>query len=380
MNPDLFNRYPSVADLASRAKRRMPHFSWEYLDSGTGRENCVARNISALQDVTLVPQFMKGEQTLDLSTTLLGTRYNAPFGIAPVGLTGLMWPGIELMLAKTAAHYRIPYCLSTVATAAPETIGPAVDGMGWFQLYPPKDTSMRRDLLERAKNSGMTTLVITADTPTQSRRERQRRAEVSVPPRRSLKTYWRAAIRPRWSLATLAHGLPRFHTLEKYVSSTDVAEIGAFMNASMGPIDWNYLEQTRQEWQGPMLIKGILNPQDARRCIDCGADGVIVSNHGGRQFDGAPASIEALPAIADEVAGDGVIILDSGVRSGLDICRALAYGAQFVMLGRGFIFGAAALGQQGSDHVADLLLADLESNLVNLGCHDLTKLPSYLQT
>ncbi len=378
MNPELLNQYPSIADLASRARRRMPHFSWEYLDSGTGRETCVARNITALQNIRLVPQFMKGEQTLNLATDLFGTRYNAPFGIAPVGLTGLMWPGIEQMLAKTAARYRIPYCLSTVATADPESIGPATDGMGWFQLYPPKDTAMRRDLLERASAAGMTTLVITADTPMQSRRERQRRAEVSVPPKRTIKTYWRAAIRPSWSIATLAHGLPRFHTLEKYVSSTDVAEIGAFMNASMGPFDWTYLEQTRQEWQGPMLVKGLLNPQDARRCIDCGADGVIVSNHGGRQFDGAPATIEALPAIANELAGDGVILFDSGVRSGLDICRALAMGAHFVLLGRGFIYGAAALGQRGSDHVADLLLADLESNLGNLGCNDPATLASYL--
>lgn len=378
MNPELANRFPAVSDLRARAKRRIPHFSWEYLDSGTGAERCLARNVDALQEVALTPKLLRGSQQPDLSTELLGVRYNAPFGIAPVGLSGLMWPGIEKMLATTAARYRIPYCLSTVATETPEAIAPVVDSMGWFQLYPPKDPTMRSDLLKRARDAGMTTLVVTADTPSQSRRERQRRAEVSVPPRRTLKTYWRAAIRPAWSVATLKHGLPRFRTLEKYVSSTDIAEIGAYMNANMGPIDWEYLRQTRREWDGPLLVKGILNPQDARKCIECGADGVVVSNHGARQFDGGPAAIEALPAIADELAGDGVVVFDSGIRSGLDVCRALALGAQFVMLGRAFIFGAAAIGQRGCDHVADILLADMQSNLSNLGCSDLNTLPDYL--
>lgn len=378
MNADLQNRYPGIADLRARARRRIPHFSWEYLDSGTGLEHCIDHNINALQAIKLMPHMMQGKQQLDLKTELFGISYNAPFGLAPVGLTGLMWPGIETMLANTAARYRIPYCLSTVATETPEAIGAQVDGMGWFQLYPPIDPAMRRDLLSRAKEAGMTTLVITADTTTQSRRERQKRAEVSVPPKRTLKTYWRAAIKPAWSLATLSHGLPRFRTLEKYVDSTDMAEIGAYMNANMGPMDWSYLEETRQEWDGPILVKGILRKEDARQCIRCGADGVVVSNHGGRQFDGAPAPIEVLPAIADELGSDGTIVFDSGVRTGLDICRALALGAQFVLLGRAFIFGAAALGQPGSDHVADLLIADLESNLGNLGCNNLSRLSEHL--
>jgi L-lactate dehydrogenase (cytochrome) len=378
MNNDLQNRYPGIADLRTRAKKRMPHFSWEYLDSGTGLERCIDRNTSALQDITLMPHMMKGKVQPDLTTELFGTTYNAPFGIAPVGLTGLMWPGIESMLTDTAARYRIPYCLSTVATETPETIGAKANGMGWFQLYPPRDPEMRRDLLNRARDAGMTTLVITADTATQSRRERQKRAEVSVPPKRTIRTYWRAAIRPQWSMATLSHGLPRFRTLEKYVDSTDMAEIGAYMNDNLGSLDWAYLEDTRKEWEGPILVKGILHKDDARRCIECGADGIIVSNHGGRQFDGAPAPIQVLPAIADEIGNDGVIVFDSGIRSGLDICRALALGAEFVMLGRAFIFGAAALGQQGSDHVADLLLADIESNLGNLGCNDLNRLSDHL--
>lgn len=378
MNPQLLNRFPAISDLQQRAKGRLPHFSWEYLDSGTGTEHCITRNISALQEITFLPRLMKGEHRAKLDTELFGTNYKTPFGIAPVGLTGLMWPGIEKMLAKTAAKYGIPYCLSTVATETPETIGPLVDGMGWFQLYPPNDRDIRRDLLARFEEAGFTTLVITADTPVQSQRERQKRAGVSVPPKRALKTYLSAAMCPAWSLSTLKYGLPRFRTMEKYVDAKDIAQIGAYMNANMGTLDYQYLEGTRKEWSGPMLIKGILSPSDARQCIECGADGVIVSNHGGRQFDGAPGAIDALPAIVDEMGADGKVLFDSGIRGGLDVCRALALGADFVLLGRAFIYGAVALGQPGCDHVADLMTADMNSNLANMGCTELDSLSTYL--
>lgn len=378
MNPQILHRFPAITDLQQRAKRRLPYFSWEYLDSGTGMEHCISRNISALQEITFLPRLMKGEHRAKLDTELFGSNYKTPFGIAPVGLTGLMWPGIEKMLAKTAANYGIPYCLSTVATETPETIGPLVDGMGWFQLYPPNDRDIRRDLLARFEEAGFTTLVITADTAVQSQRERQKRAGVSVPPKRALKTYLSAAMCPAWSIATLQYGLPRFRTMEKYVDAKDIAQIGAYMNANMGTLDYQYLEETRKEWSGPMLIKGILSPSDARQCIECGADGVIVSNHGGRQFDGAPGAIDALPAIVNEIGADGKVLFDSGIRGGLDVCRALALGADFVLLGRAFIYGAVALGQPGCDHVADLMTADMNSNLANLGCTELDSLSTYL--
>jgi len=378
VNAKIFHRFPAISDLQDRAKSRLPYFSWEYLDSGTGTEHCLSRNEEALQKITLLPRLMQGQKRAQLKTELFGIQYETPFGIAPVGLSGLMWPGIEKMFAKTAANYGIPYCLSTVATETPETIGPLVNGKGWFQLYPPNDRNIRRDLFTRFKETGFTTLVITADTPAQSQRERQKRAGVSVPPKHSIKNYLSAAMCPAWSLATLRYGLPRFRTMEKYVKATDIAEIGTYMNANMGSLDWEYLRETRKEWDGPMLIKGILSPSDARRCIECGADGVIVSNHGGRQFDGAPGAIDTLPAIVNEIAGEGKVLFDSGIRGGLDICRALALGADFVLLGRAFVYGAVALGQQGSNHVADLLITDMNSNLANLGCTNLDDISTYL--
>ena len=378
MNPDLMNEIPSIADLAIKAKSRIPHFAWEYLDSGTGTDSGAQRNIEALRNVHLVPQLMQGAITPDISTTLFGVDYSAPFGVAPVGLTGLMWPKAEEYLARTAAKYRFPYGLSTVATETPETIGPLTNGMGWFQLYPPKDPEIRRDILRRVKEAGFTTVMVTADTPGQSRRERQKRAEVSVPPKRTLKTYCRAAIRPAWSMATLSHGLPRFRTLEKYANTEDIAQIGQYMNETMGTLDWTYLEELRQEWDGALLVKGIVDHNDARRAVQAGVDGVWVSNHGARQFDGSPGAIDMLPAIVDAVGKDTKILFDSGVRGGLDVCRAIALGADFVLLGRAFMYAVAALGEYGGDHAADLLIADMQSNMLNMGCKDLSELPSRL--
>ena len=375
MDHDLFQRFPRISDLERRAKRRIPFFSWEYLSSGTGAEQSLDRNLTQFANVRLTPQFMKGKFEPKTATTLFGREYAAPFGIAPVGLTGLMWPGTELILARTAAKYHIPLSLSTVATEMPETVGGLANGMGWFQLYPPRDPEIRRDILSRAKESGFETLLVTVDIPAASRRERQTRAEVSVPPRKTWRTYLRAAIRPTWSMATLSHGLPRFRMLEKYASTSDMLQMAQYVGHELGgTLSWSYLEEVRKEWDGPMLIKGVLDSDDARRAVDIGLDGVVVSNHGARQFDGAPASIEVLPRIADAVGADTTIVFDSGVRSGLDICRALALGADFVLLGRAFIFGVAALGERGGDHVYELLLADLQSNMSNLGCETIPEL------
>ena len=375
MNSNLVNKYPSVADLRNKARSRIPFFAWEYLDSGTGRDDGAERNMDAMRNVALTPRFMRGEMTANVETELFGQTYAAPFGVAPVGLTGLMWPQAENILAKAAAKYRIPYSLSTVATQAPETIGPMANGMGWFQLYPPRDAGVRRDLLARVKAAGFTTLLVTADVPTGSTRERQRRAGVTVPPKMTPTMVWRCMVRPEWSLATLLAGSPRFKGVSKYASGADLQNMTDFIGTELGgTLDWRYLEEVRKEWDGPIVIKGIMSAADTRDALSFGADGIGVSNHGARQCDGTPAAIEALPHIADVVSGRAPIIFDSGVRNGLDICRALALGADFVLAGRAFMYGVAALGARGGEHVAHLLLEDLKNNMVQLGCRDIAEL------
>ena len=229
----LRNAYPRVSDLAAKARQRIPFFAWEYLDSGTGYDVGASRNVAEMHDVRLTPRFMRGEFVPNAETELFGTTYSAPFGVAPVGLTGLMWPGAEIILAKSAAKFRVPYSLSTVATEAPEIIGPLADGMGWFQLYPPRSANIRRDLLQRAKETGFTTLLITADVPTGSTRERQVRAGVSVPPQITPQMIYRCAVRPEWSIATLRHGIPRFRGVEKYVDAKDLQNMTAFIGRGL---------------------------------------------------------------------------------------------------------------------------------------------------
>ena len=368
----MMNRYPSIDDLRQRAQRRMPHFAWEYLDSGTGVEDCILRNRAAFAEITLTPEFMQGVFEPDISTTLFGVPYNAPFGIAPVGLTGLMWPRAEHILARTAAQYHIPYSLSTVATAEPEVIGPLANGMAWFQLYPPRNSDIRRDLLARARDSGFTTLLVTVDVPVGSRRERQVRAGVSVPPKTTLRTLYHCSLRPAWTWATLVAGQPRFRGLEKYLAGREMQQMAAFIGKEFGgSLDWEYLQAVREEWDGPILLKGLLDVDQAERAAALGLEGIVVSNHGGRQFDGAPAALSVLPAIAAAVGDRLKIVFDSGVRTGLDVVRALALGADFVLLGRAFMYGVAAFGDKGGAHVADILIDDLKNNMTQLGCANL---------
>lgn len=370
--PKYANRFPAIEDLAAKAKGRIPHVAWAYLESGTGSESLVHRNRSAFEAIKFTPRFCKGHLEAVVKTQLFGKTYPCPIGMAPVGLTGLIWPKAEQYLAKAARRLEIPYCLSTVATETPETIGPLVGSQGWFQLYPPKDMKLTTSLLNRAKNAGFHTLVITADVPMASRRERTRRAGLTMPPKITSKLLWQGLTHPVWSYNTLRRGLPRLRTVEGYSENTDFKFVSGFVgNRLGGTLDWDYCQKLKDLWEGTVILKGILHPDDAQKAIDIGLDGIWVSNHGGRQFNGAPASIEALPNIKDIVGNQVPIIFDSGVRNGLDIMRALHLGADFIMLGRPFLYGVAALGVYGPDHALHILEDDLKNNMVQLGAKDI---------
>lgn len=372
-----FNEYPAVEDLAKRARQRIPHVAWEYLESGTGDENLIRKNREALQAVTFLPRFCRGHLQPTIETTLFDKKFAAPFGIAPVGLTGLMWPKTEQFLAETAHRYQIPYTLSTVATDTPEVIGPKAGNMGWFQLYPPREEAFRKSLLQRAKDSGFQTLVITADVPMPSRRERTKRAGLQMPPRLTPRMIWQGIKHPAWTLATMQNGLPRLKTVEQYATHTNMKFVSNMVgNRLGGTLSWKYCQILREEWAGPLLLKGILHPEDALKATEIGFDGIVVSNHGGRQFDGAVPAIEALPPIVQAVGGKTKILFDSGVRTGLDIMRALQIGADFVLLGRAFIYGVAALGRFGGDHVVEILMDDLKNNMVQFGVENILEFPN----
>ncbi|MGB7244969.1 MAG: alpha-hydroxy acid oxidase [Sulfitobacter sp.] len=373
---DLHAKYPALSDLRARAKRRIPTFVWEYLDSATGHEATKHRNRKALDKIGFTPSVLHGEFKPVLKTSFLGQDLPIPIGIAPVGMSGLVWPDAEGHLARAAARANIPYTLSTVATQSPEDLAPHLGPNAWFQMYPPRDPDIRTDMLNRARAAGFSTLVLTVDVPVASRRERQTRSGLTSPPRLSPRLLAQVAMRPAWAIATARRGMPRMRMLEKYAAYaaatnlSSTAHVGYLLRTSP---DWDYVKWLRDAWDGPFVVKGVLRAEDAARLEATGVDALWVSNHAGRQFDAAPASIEALPHVRG--ATKLPLIFDSGVESGLDILRALSLGADFVMLGRPFHFALAALGPIGIDHLIDMLTKDLEANMGQLGARDLKSLP-----
>ncbi|NOD92255.1 alpha-hydroxy-acid oxidizing protein [Ruegeria sp. HKCCD4884] len=370
---DLHSTFPGIPDLKRRARRRLPHFVWEYVESGTGSETALLRNRKALDDVRLAPSILHGELEFDTTKTILNRICALPCGIAPIGMSGLVWPNAERLLAQAAAQAKIPYTLSTVASQSPEDLAPYLGPDAWFQLYPPRDPDIRKDMLDRVRDAGFRTLVLTVDVPVASRRERQTRSGLRQPPKLTPRLLAQIAMRPAWAMGMLRNGVPHMRTLDKYIEDPGdlppTAHIGYLLRTSPG---LDYVSWLRDHWDGGFVVKGILRPEDSDRLERVGVDALWVSNHGGRQFDAAPASIEALPAIRD--ATNLPLIFDSGIESGLDVLRALSLGADFVMLGRAFLYGLAALGPHGPVHVIDILRQDLHANMGQMGLATLSQI------
>ena len=371
-------KYPSIADLRKLSKRKIPYFAFEYLDSGTGSEYGVKENRYRLDQVRFLPEILHGELNYDLTQKFMGKTYDLPIGIAPVGMSGLIWPGAEKILADRGRKANIPFCLSTVAAALPEDVAQLIGDNGWFQLYVPYSGEVRRDILARVHDAGFDKLVVTVDVPEQSRRERQRRAGLVYPPKITLSHLISAASCPQWSLGRLREGMPRLKLLESYDKGKSSGKEGGTTAGSLyrGNVDWITMKKIRNEWEGDLLVKGIMCPEDALKLKQLGVDGVWVSNHSGRQFEGGPAPIEQLPKVREKLGRDYPIIFDSGIIGGLDIIRALAMGADFVFLGRAFHYAVSALQKTGVDHLLHILSEDIKSNMGQIGANNIGDLKS----
>ncbi|MEM8850726.1 MAG: alpha-hydroxy acid oxidase [Pseudomonadota bacterium] len=372
---DLDTTHPHIDDLRRRARWRMPRFAFEYLDSGTGRETGVQTNRNGLDRIRFRPAILRGKVAPDLSRRTLNHDHPQPFGIAPVGLAGLLWPDAERTLARAARKHGLPYGQSSAAAVRPEETGPIIGDLGWYQHYPVNDPAIRKDMLARIKAAGWRVLTVTVDVPGTSRRERERRAHVSMPPRLTPKVLANIATSPAWALGMARMGPPRMVFPGDYIDAKSGADHYSHAGRLIkGYPDDAYIEALRAEWDGPLVVKGVAEPDDAERLIAMGVNAIWVSNHAGRQFEGGPAAIDCLPPVVERVAGRVPVYYCSGLEGGLDILRALALGADFVFLGKAWYFALAAFGARGVDHLVHLLRADMIANMEQIGAATLEDL------
>ncbi|MEK6155082.1 alpha-hydroxy acid oxidase [Flavobacteriaceae bacterium 3-367] len=373
-------RFPSVEDLRKRARRRIPKFAFEYLDGGCNEDVNLYKNTSELREVELLPYYLNQHTSSDMRTQLFGHTYDAPFGIAPVGLQGLMWPNAPEILAKAAFEHNIPFVLSTVTTSSIERIAEITEGKAWFQLYHPTEDKLRDDIIKRAEVAECPVLVILCDVPTFGFRPRDIRNGLAMPPKMSLRNMLQILGKPQWALKTLAQGQPNFETLKPYMAKNlDLKQLGKFMDETFsGRLNEEKIAPIRDMWKGKLVLKGVANEADAEKAIRLGLDGLIVSNHGGRQLDAGESTIKPLTRIAEAYGDQITVMMDSGIRSGPDMARSLASGAQFTFLGRAFMYGVAALGTRGGDHTISLLKAQLQQVLEQICCEKIKDLPDHL--
>ena len=373
-------RYPSIEMLAERAKRRMPGFAYDYLTGGCFSDINLARNTKEIRDIQLRPYYLRKFNGASQQTTLFGKTYDAPFGIAPVGLQGLMWPKSCEILAEAAKQHNIPFCLSTVGTASIETMSEITEGDFWFQLYHPKANELRDKLLERAAQAGCKTLVLLADTPTFAYRPKEIRNGLSIPPQMTLANLLQIATHPRWAIEQLFAGSPEFKTMKPYIpNGLNMQHLGLFMNKTFsGRLTEDKIKAVRDQWKGNLVIKGIVNPEDAELAIRLGADGLIVSNHGGRQLDCGESTIKPLTELAKKYSDRVTLMMDGGIRSGADIASSLASGAKFTFLGRAPMFGACAMGAKGGNQALEILKRQIQQVMEQVGCEKIEDFPQHL--
>jgi len=375
----LHRRFPTTAWLRQHAPRRVPRFAFDYGDGGAGSDVGILHNWAAFDAFKFVPRYGVTNTLPPVAVELFGRRYCAPIGIAPMGGPTIVWPGADIFLARAAQRARVPYTLGVAGGATIEEIAAVAPDVFWFQLYrfPDNDHAVGFDLVRRAEAAGAHTLTLTLDVPVRTTRSREARAGLAAEFRPNARLIAEMLVRPAWLLAVLRNGFPRFATLRQYAGAGGAAGTKAtihFARREMrGAFSWDEVSRYRDRWKRPMLLKGILHPADAEKAVALGIDGIWVSNHGGRQTEALMPSIDCLPAIVRAVGGRATVIIDSGVRSGHDVARALALGADAAFAGKAFLWGLAALGEAGPSHVIDLFIEELQSSLGQIGARSLAE-------
>ena len=368
-------------DLRRMARKRLPRMAFDFIEGGVDGEECLARNAEAFAEFSLVPKRMVNVEAVDTATRLFDRTYGQPFGVAPTGAAGVLRAGADLMLARAAKAANIPFILSGASTATMEELAEIAPGHGWQQLYMPRDRAIGDDMIRRADRCGFSVLVLTVDVPALARNERDVRNGLAPPIRPSLSARAEALMHPRWIYDYLAGPGFASNNWQKYLpAGAGQGDLVKFLQAQLPvPVTWDDVTRVRKLWPRRLVLKGVMHPADAKRAAASGVDGVIVSNHGGRQLDRAPASIEALKPICDAVGDKMTIMLDSGVRRGADILIAFCLGAQFVFFGRPTLYGAVAGGLPGVRKVIDIFRGEIDLVMGQNGCPSLSELgPDFL--
>ncbi len=363
----------NIDDYRKLAQKRLPHFLFEYIDGGAFSETTLRNNTADLQTISLRQRVLRDVSSVSTQTHLFGKEYAMPIGLSPVGIAGLNARRGEVQAAQAAEEFQVPFCLSTVSACSIDEVRAGVKNPFWFQLYMIKDRGFLREILARAKAAGTDTLLFTVDMPVPATRYRDMRSGLSSGSilQRKITRACQVMTRPHWAWDVGLLGRP--HTLGNIApvlgDNAGIDEFWTWLANNFDPtVTWADIDRIRNEWDGKFIIKGILDSEDAKQAATIGADGIIVSNHGGRQLDGAQSSIRALPKIAEAVGNDLSIIMDSGIRSGLDVVRSLALGADFVMIGRPWVYALAARQKKGVQEILSILKNEMRVAMALSGC------------
>ncbi len=364
-------RCESISDVARRARRRLPSAAWAYLEGGAEDEYTLRRNRAAFDELEFLPEAPGDVREIDTGTTVLGIHQPLPFVLSPVGAPRMVHHEGEVAVARAARHAGIPYGISTLANTSVEEVAAQTDTPLWFQLYLWSDREVIRGAIERARRAGFHALVLNIDTNVRSKREREKHAGLSLPrPQLTLPSFLDGALHPYWSWHLLTSELITFPN----IGPDDRRSLDVVADLFDGTVCWNDLKWIREQWEGPVVVKGVLRPEEAVRAAGAGADAIVVSNHGGRQLDHVPATIDVLPGIVEAVGDRVEVLVDSGFRRGSDIAAALALGARAVLLGRAHLYGLAAAGEAGVRHCIDILAHELTVTMGLCGVRSVSEL------